>query len=101
MKSIRRLSIAALLISTFTIGCGKATPPTQMFDLQGKVVAVNLKKKSVTLNHDRIPDLLEPRKRNFDVASDDLLEGLKAGDTVSGKLRVAPGDYTITELQKH
>ena len=37
---------------------------------------------------------------SFAVEDGKLLDGLKAGDPVEGKLKVTPGTIVITELQK-
>jgi Cu/Ag efflux protein CusF len=37
----------------------------------------------------------------FDVENAKLLDGLKAGDQVHGKLKVQGSNYTLVELMKH
>jgi Cu/Ag efflux protein CusF len=37
----------------------------------------------------------------FSVEDAKMLEGIKAGDQVHGRLKVDSGNYIITELKKH
>lgn len=100
MKTTRCLASFGLLVCVLFVGCGKGVDAAKVYDVKGKVVAINVKKKMVTLNHEALPGILEARKTRFDVESAQTLEGIKAGDAVSGKLKVAPGIHTIMELNK-
>jgi protein SCO1 len=84
-------------------GCntGTQTPKAKTYDVHGKVVSVDVKKKEVTLDHEAVPGLMHAMKMPFAVESAKVLEGIKAGDQVHGKLRVKDGEQTITELMKH
>lgn len=100
MKNFLKFTVG-VLIAVVCSGCGKAEVPTKVYDVRGKVVKVNMKEKSVTLNHESIPDVLDARKRKFDVSNEKVLEGVKVGEVIHGKLRVGPGDYTIVDLHNH
>lgn len=87
------------LVST---GCGKGEGDKEkIYDIVGKVVSLDAEKKKVTLNHEDIPGLMKAMEMPFAVDNAKVLEGLKAGDLVHGKLRVKGGDYLIMELMKH
>jgi protein SCO1/2 len=88
---------------TFTTGCSKSDQPAKdkMYDVKGKVVTVNVEKGKVTLDHEAIPGLMGAMTMPFDVENAKLLDGLKAGDQVHGKLKVQGSNYTLVELMKH
>jgi protein SCO1/2 len=102
--------IPALLTAFLLAGCGgtdKDKDKTQegkgkTYEVHGKVIAVDAEKKKVTLDHEDIPGLMKAMKMDFTVTDAKLLEGIKAGDGVQGKLLVkSEGDYVLTELKKH
>jgi protein SCO1 len=101
------LGLAALVLA----GCDgqKGTPAGKgagkdagkVYDIKGKVVAVDAAKKTVTLDHEDIPGLMKAMKMDFQVEDEKVLSGLKAGDAVHGKLRADGGNYVVTSLEKH
>ena len=97
---IQRLSVAGVvgLVLALT-GCqNQSGSPTQD---GAKVVAVDPAKKTVELDHEAIPELqMKAMKMEYPVADPKLLEGLKAGDSVQGKVKAESGKYTITNLEK-
>ena len=75
---------------------------TKVADIKGKLVSVDPAKKTVELDHEAIAELdMKAMKMEYSVADAKLLEGLKAGDSVHGKVKVESGKYTITSLEKH
>jgi protein SCO1/2 len=88
------------------LGCkGAATDtPTasagREYDVTGKVVVVAPDKQAVTLDHEEIPGLMKAMKMEYHVADPKLLDDLKPGDTVKGRLKDDSGKYTITQLAK-
>ncbi len=82
-------------------GKGAGKDAGKVYDIKGKVVAVDAGKKTVTLDHEDIPGLMKAMKMDFQVEDEKVLSGLKAGDAVHGKLRVDGGNYVITGLEKH
>lgn len=92
------LLLALLLLP----GCKSASENAneKNYDIKGKVVAINTGKKPVTLDHEDIPGLMQAMQMDFAVESTAVLEGLKPGDQVEGRLKVRSGDYIITELKK-
>lgn len=88
--------------SVFSIGCGKGNgDKDKVYDIKGKVVAVDTEKKKVTLDHEDVPGLMKAMEMQFSVENPKLLEGIKAGDQVHGRFKVKGSDYLITELMKH
>ena len=102
MKLSNLLSLPVLLVSLVLIGCQSRSnaPKEKSYDVKGTVVSVNLNEPSVELDHQDIPGLMKAMVMPFKAASPKLLEGLKPGDKVQGKLKVAAGGQTITVLEK-
>lgn len=101
----RECLIALILPLFLLIGCGgnqdqpKANANNE-YDVKGKVVSVDLAKPTVTLDHEDIPSLMKAMVMEFRVKNAKLLEGLKAGDQVQGRMKKSDGSYMITQLEK-
>ena len=104
MKLIRWAALPALLASLVLTGCqDKPEGPkdqAKLYDVKAKVVAVDRDKKTVTLDHEDIPGLMKAMEMKFAVEDAKILDGIKPGDAVEGKLQVKSGTNTITELRK-
>jgi Cu/Ag efflux protein CusF len=96
------------LLMTFTFalaclafaGCKQGdVEKEKIYDIKGKVVSVDVAKKSVKLDHEDIPGFMKAMEMSFEVESAKMLDGLKAGDQVQGKLKVKAGSNVITELR--
>jgi protein SCO1/2 len=70
------------------------------YDIKGTVTAIDASKPAVTLDHEDIPGLMKAMEMEFPVASPKVLEGLKKGDKVRGRLGKSGSGYTITHLEK-
>jgi Cu/Ag efflux protein CusF len=103
MKRFCILGVAMLMVVLTLTGCSRTGADAQekIYDVKGKVVAVDLEKKEVTLDHEEIPGHMTAMKMPFPVENANLLEGIKAGDQVHGKLKNKDGKNTIIELMKH
>ena len=90
-----------LVVLPLFVGC-KGEPPKGStaldYEIKGKVVAVDSNKPAVTLDHEDIPGLMKAMKMEFPVATRQMLEGIKAGDDVHGRLK--KDGLLITELKK-
>lgn len=113
MRTTAWLSIAALVGSSVLAGCERAKENAGTADtaaaargaaddypIVGRVVSVAPDRKAVTLDHEDIPDLMQGMQMQFAVEGPQILEGIDAGDEVEGRLKVADGNYVITELKK-
>jgi Cu/Ag efflux protein CusF len=92
------------IFAVFLAGCtgddkSKDTKAKE-YDIKGKVTAVDSKKPAVKLDHEDIPGVMKGMEMEFRVAIPKLLEGLKKGDMVQGRLRKDESGYTITRLEK-
>jgi Cu/Ag efflux protein CusF len=99
MKQIL-FALALVGISIFS-GCQRAqsTKPGE-YPIEGKVLAVNKDKPAVKLDHKDIPGLMQAMQMELSVSDAKLLDGLKEGDYVRGKLKVEDGKTVIFQLEK-
>ena len=96
---MRLFVVAAILFASCQ---GQSTPPAAVgktYEVTGKVVALDPANKVVKLDHKDIPGLMKAMEMEFDVADANVLDGLKPGDAVRGKLTAGDG-YTIISLEK-
>lgn len=100
------LLAAAVAVAAVTAGCQNPSNPTtrsedaKLYDVTGTVVALDPAKKVVTLDHQDIPGLMKGMKMEFPVADAAVLDGLAAGDKVTGKLKADGGTHVVTSLKK-
>lgn len=89
--------IAAITRIGFRASLGEP-PRGPHFQGQGTVVAIDLQKGMVTLDHGEITGLMPPMVMEFVVDSRDALEGLRPGDMVSFTLRPRGLTFTIADM---
>jgi Cu/Ag efflux protein CusF len=103
------LLLAAAVAATAVVsGCNNPsdssapakTSNAKVYDVTGKVVSFDPAKKVVTLDHEDIPGFMKAMTMEFPVADAKLLDGLKAGDAVRGKITSEGGGYAVTSLEK-
>ncbi len=106
MKVSNMLWLVVLGWSLVLAGCkgdGTGTPKAaadNQYDVRGKVVAMSPSKPAVTLDHEDIPGLMRAMQMEFAVEDAKLLDGIKVGDRVQGRLKKAESGYLITRLEK-
>jgi Cu/Ag efflux protein CusF len=103
MKASYWLMLFVLAIPLVLAGCKgnePKGPAEKRYPIKGKVIAVNPDKPSVRLDHEDIPGLMQGMEMEFSVEDPKVLDGLKAGDQVQGRLKVESGKHVITELEK-
>ena len=97
----RLLLPACFILAIVQAGCSSSTTTGEkLYDLKGMVVAVNPDEKKIEINHQDIPGLMPAMKMPFDYENPKVIEGLSAGDSVEGKIKVVDGKYIITQLRK-
>lgn len=102
------LLLAATVLTTALAGCqnqpgsSAASKPagTKVYDVTGKVVSLDPAKKVVTLDHEDIPGFMKAMTMEFPVADAKLLDGMKPGDAVRGKITADGGSYAVTSFEK-
>jgi Cu/Ag efflux protein CusF len=102
---VRSLALSVFVAAAaLTAGCqppgASTTAAAKLYDVKGKVVALDREKKVVTLDHEDIPGLMKAMKMEFSVEDAKVLEGLAPGDSVTGKLKADGGSYVVTSLSK-
>jgi protein SCO1/2 len=99
---MKRFRVAGLLVLVALLGCkSDATRRTDNeYDVRGKVIALDPSKPGMTLDHEDIPGLMKAMQMEFAVADARLLEGVKVGDHLQGRLKKADSGYVITRLEK-
>jgi protein SCO1/2 len=101
MKSSAFLAQALVLLVALAGCTGAPTEKGKEYDIKGKVLALDPKKPAVTLDHEDIPGIMKAMEMEFPVETTKLLEGLRVGDRVEGRLKkTASGEYLITHLEK-
>jgi Cu/Ag efflux protein CusF len=107
MKSLHWFSLATLILSVPLAGCGNATSGKKdtagnVYDIKGKVTAVNphKEKPTVKIDHEDIPGHMNAMEMTFDVADPKLLDGIQVGDKVQGKLEKRASGDVIIKLEK-
>jgi protein SCO1/2 len=106
VSNLHTFVAAGLFCVLLLAGCsGSATEAPKgssekVYDVKGKVVAVNPEKSEVTLDHEDIPGVMRAMKMPFKVSDPKLLQGLQAGDQVQGKLKKDASGYTLTQMEK-
>lgn len=71
----------------------------KQYDIRGKMVSITADKKAVTLDHEEIPRVMMAMRMQFGVESPEVLDSLKPGDAVGGRLKKESGKY-VTRLEK-
>jgi len=102
MRTFRYVWLLILIVPVILVGCqsGSDGSKAKIYDVKGKVVSIESDKKAVTLDHEDIPGFMKAMEMKFSVEKASLLEDIKTGDQIQGKLKVTGSDYLITELQK-
>jgi protein SCO1/2 len=103
MNPTRLLPLLILAVPLALAGCsgGPAPAPSGAdYEIKGKVTALNPDKPAVTLDHEDIPGVMKAMTMEFRVEDAKLLDGLKVGDRVEGRLKKTDSGYLITKLEK-
>ena len=102
MKSVRWLLIVALVVPVALASCGggEEAASDKQYPITGRVIAVDSDTSTVTIDHEEIPGLMKAMEMEYAIDDVALLEGIKPGDQIEGRLKVESGKYVITRLQK-
>lgn len=84
----------------FTRAMVSAANQPEHFEAQGIIMAVDLHKHMVTIDHGEIRGLMSPMTMAFPVQSPEILRGIAVGDRVTFRLLRAPDTLTIVTLVK-
>ena len=90
-----RLRTFFLGAAAFTISCG---PPAERYELEGKVVSVDVEAGKVTVAHKGISGLMDAMTMPFSVVDRKLLPSIQEGDHLSAILVVRGNAHWLEEL---
>jgi protein SCO1/2 len=103
MRACYWLGLLVLAVLLAFAGCkggeSKGSAEKQ-YPIKGKVVSVDPSKPAVKLDHEDIPGLMRGMEMEFVVEDGKILQDIKTGDQVQGRLKVEAGQYIITQLEK-
>ena len=98
---MRRLESLFLLISGLTIlfltGC-KAKPPESHYPIQAVVIAVDLPRRLLIVQHGDIPGFMPAMTMGYSIAVPKEVETLGAGDKISADLVVSEGKARLEKI---
>lgn len=93
------LAVAVLILC----GCTqtRTTPAGKQYTLTGKVVAVDAKAHTATIDGAAIPDFMDAMKMEYPIASASDLASLKPGENISATVNVsADGSYSLSGIHE-
>jgi protein SCO1/2 len=101
MRPYWTLTLAGCLLvgAAIVVGCsGGSAKKEREYPIRGTVVEVG--KDRIKIDHEAIPGYMGAMTMSFPVSKPDLVQGLKAGDLVRGRLSVGDGEPVISQLNK-
>jgi protein SCO1/2 len=102
MPAPRHLLTVSIVIAALLAACQRAEPPkgADRHPLKGRVVAVDVASRQLTVAHEDIPGFMPAMTMPFTVASKDavLLGNVSPGDEVSAELVVSDSRYWVENL---
>ena len=87
--------LVLLLIASLTIAC---RPPAERYELEGKVVSVEVDDGKVTVAHKEIPGFMGAMTMPFSVVERNLLPNIEAGDDLRATLVVRGNSHWLEDL---
>ena len=98
---MRRLAALFLLISGLAIllltGC-RAKPPESHYPIQAEVIALDLPRKLLIVQHGDIPGFMPAMTMGYSIAVPKEVETLGAGDKISADLVVSEGKARLDKI---
>lgn len=100
-----KLILAAVLFCLALVACSRkpeASGPERHYQLSGRVVALDVKHQSATIDAAAIPNFMEAMTMEYPVKSKAEFSALRVGDKITASLDVsAAGDtYKLSSIQK-
>ena len=81
-----------MLLLPVLVSCGRPqnerTGNEQLYDLRGKVVSVDARSRTISVEHEEIPGFMEAMTMDFTLEHDDALKVAAPGDTIQATLVV-------------
>lgn len=99
---MRRTALNLLLL--FGLACSKRSGdkgPAKHYHLTGKVVSVNTKDQTASIDAAAIPNYMEAMTMSYPIATKAEFDGLKPGDEIEATVNAYDsGDYDISNIKK-
>jgi Cu/Ag efflux protein CusF len=99
------LKLSVLGVSILALsGCAqtKTTPADKQYTLTGKVISVDAKAHTATIDGAAIPNFMDAMKMEYPIASDTDLAALKPGESISATVKVADdGSYSLASIHEN
>ena len=89
--------IISLLLVQFTASPQQKQPKTQAIKFFGRVQAVDLTKKTITVKHGKIPGYMDAMTMDYSIDEENILKALHSGDDI--RAIVYPDDLTLHAVQ--
>jgi Cu/Ag efflux protein CusF len=98
--NLRTVSFVLPLTFLCVCACGhREQAPEHVYSLSGKVVALNAKDQTVTIDGAAVPNWMEAMTMEYPVKSAENLKALRVGEKIRAKINVrGPGEYTLTDI---
>jgi protein SCO1/2 len=92
------IAVVLLILS----GCSKqAPPPEKHYTLTGKVVSVNAKEQTASIDHEPIKGWMdEAMTMDYPIRSKREFDQLHPGDRITATVNVRGLDYDLTDIRK-
>lgn len=99
-----RLFFVPVLLSLFVAGCGSQSakaPEVQHHYLKGKVVALNAKDQTASVDGEAIPGWMGAMTMEYPIQSKDEFKSLHVGERIQATINDrGDGDYDLSNIQK-
>lgn len=98
------VTVLLLTFALFYVGCvdlnGVDLPRSE--NGKGLVKRVDLENKQITIEHEKVGEIIDALTMAYPVRSVDMMDGVKDDDSVAFTLREdKPGQFLITSLRKY
>lgn len=97
---IRTLLLAAILLATACSREPAQAPPEKQWTVKGRIVQVQAPERTVRIDHQDIPGLMTAMTMTFPVESEQVLEGVAAGDAVEFTLAQTDSGLLVQRIRK-
>lgn len=97
-------TVAAVLLAIALCAChrqSESTPPEKHYSLSGKVIALNAKDQTATVDASAIPNFMEAMTMEYPIASKTEFDTLRVGDKIKATVNVRDdGLYDLSHIEK-
>lgn len=99
-----RLFLILVLLLIGSLSCGRkpeSKGPSRHYQMTGKVVSLNPKNQTASIDAAAIPDYMEAMKMDYPIASRAEFDSLSPGESIKATVNVyESGDYDLSGIQK-